>query len=136
MNNIKTNINAHPYVLPKNVELFCLSRHLTWLESTCKTCLPVLGGSSLSHFSYFRLSLLESVLLWMVYRSAKELGGERERESVSVCVCVCVCVCVQSYLNLCKPMDCSLPGSPVHGIGVCVCVSHSVLSESLQTHGL
>ena len=82
MNNIKTNINALPYVLPKNVELFCLNRHLTWLESTCKTCLPVLGGTSLSHFSYFSLRLLESVLLWMVYRSDKELGG--------VCVCVCV----------------------------------------------
>ena len=35
----------------------------------------------------------------------------------SVCVCVCVCVCAQSYLILCDPcMDCSLPGSPVHGI--------------------
>ena len=101
MNNIKTNINAHPYVLPKNVELFCLSRHLTWLESTCKTCLPVLGGSSLSHFSYFSLRLLESVLLWMVYRSAKELGGERERESVSVCVCVCVCVCTRMRMHAC-----------------------------------
>ena len=37
----------------------------------------------------------------------------------SVCVCVCVCVCVlvaQSCLTLCDPMDCSLPGSSVHGI--------------------
>ena len=27
-----------------------------------------------------------------------------------------VCVCAQSYLTLCGPMDCSLPGSSVHGI--------------------
>ena len=39
------------------------------------------------------------------------------------CVCVCVCVCVracakslQSFLTLCDPMDCSLPGSSVSGI--------------------
>ena len=50
---------------------------------------------------------------------------------VYVCVCVCVCVCVrararthtltrvfiiQSCLTLCSPMDCSPPGSSVHGI--------------------
>ena len=39
-----------------------------------------------------------------------------------MCVCVCVCVraCVrtraQSYLTLCDPMDCCLPGASVHGI--------------------
>ena len=35
------------------------------------------------------------------------------------CVCVCVCVCtlsLQSCLTLCDPMDCSSPGSSVHGI--------------------
>ena len=26
------------------------------------------------------------------------------------------CMCVQSHLTLCDPMDCSLPGSSVHGI--------------------
>ena len=35
---------------------------------------------------------------------------------MSVCVCVCVCVCAQLYLTLCDPMDCSPPGSFVHGI--------------------
>ena len=42
----------------------------------------------------------------------------------SVCVCVCVCVCVrvcvcsvaQSCPTLCNFMDCSPPGSSVHGI--------------------
>ena len=36
-----------------------------------------------------------------------------------MCVCVCVCVCVwvaQLCLTLCEPMDCSPPGSSVHGI--------------------
>ena len=40
-----------------------------------------------------------------------------------MCVCVCVCVCAhavmslvaQSCLTLCDPMDCSLPGSSIHG---------------------
>ena len=32
---------------------------------------------------------------------------------VSVCVCVCV---TQSCLTLCDSMDCSPPGSSVHGI--------------------
>ena len=37
--------------------------------------------------------------------------------SSSVCVCVCVCVCsvTQSCPTLCDHMDCSLPGSSVHG---------------------
>ena len=34
-----------------------------------------------------------------------------------MCLCVCVCVWVtQSCLTLCSPMDCSTPGSSVHGI--------------------
>ena len=39
----------------------------------------------------------------------------------TVCMCVCVCVCVyllvtQLYPTLCDPMDCSPPGSSIHGI--------------------
>ena len=33
-----------------------------------------------------------------------------------ICMCVCACVCAQPCLTLCDPMDCSLPGSSVHGI--------------------
>jgi len=38
--------------------------------------------------------------------------------NLGVCVCVCVCVCVHAQLcpTLCDPMDCSRPGSSVHGI--------------------
>ena len=39
---------------------------------------------------------------------------------VCVCVCVCAractCMSAHSYLTLCNPMDCSPPGSSVHGI--------------------
>ena len=35
---------------------------------------------------------------------------------VCVLVCVCWCVCAQSCLILCDPLDCSPPGSSVHGI--------------------
>ena len=36
---------------------------------------------------------------------------------LSVCVCVCVCVCKLLHLcSLCDPLDCSPPGSSVHGI--------------------
>ena len=33
-----------------------------------------------------------------------------------VCVCVCVCLTTQSCPTHCEPMDCSPPGSSVHGI--------------------
>ena len=41
---------------------------------------------------------------------------------IYVCVCIyvymyiCVCFVAQSWLTLCDPMDCSMPGSSVHGI--------------------
>ena len=44
------------------------------------------------------------------------------KKYMSVCVCVCVCVCscahaqLLSCIQLCDPMDCSPPGSSVHGI--------------------
>ena len=52
---------------------------------------------------------------------------------MEACVCVCVCVCVYVYISslqllshiwLCKPVDCSMPGFPVH---------HQ-LPELTQTH--
>ena len=35
---------------------------------------------------------------------------------IYVCVCVCVCLAAQSCPILCDPMDCSWPGSSVHGM--------------------
>ena len=40
-----------------------------------------------------------------------------------ICVCVCVCVCVSENMCICVGM-------------YCVCISHSVVSDSLQPHGL
>ena len=44
-------------------------------------------------------------------------------------VCVCVCACTQLCLTFCDPMDCSPPGSSVHGIFLarileCVAISY------------
>ena len=89
-----------------------------------------------------------------------QCGKNSERCKVIDCVCVWV---AQSCLTLCDPIDCSPPGSLVHGIlqarvlgwvaisfsirlpvcacvcvcvCVCVSVSHSVVSDSLWPHGL
>ena len=35
---------------------------------------------------------------------------------INTCVCACACPVTESCLTLCNPMDCSLPGSSVHGI--------------------
>ena len=57
-----------------------------------------------------------------------------------VCVCVCVYMCVrsvaQSCPTLCDPMDCSPPGSSVHGIfqaRILEWVATSFFRESSQT---
>ena len=52
--------------------------------------------------------------------------GDYTLRNLNSCVCVCVCVCVcartraracaQLYPTVCNPVDCSLPGSYVHGI--------------------
>ena len=45
-------------------------------------------------------------------------GNPRQRHTLLTCVCVCVCYVLdtKSCSTLCDPMDCSLPGSSVHGI--------------------
>ena len=40
------------------------------------------------------------------------------------------CVCAQSCLTLCDPMDCSLPGSPVHGIFQATILEYVAISSS------
>ena len=50
----------------------------------------------------------------------KEVGGVVFPVTVCVCVCVCVCARARSVAQSCPilrdPMDCSPPGSSVHGI--------------------
>ena len=43
---------------------------------------------------------------------------------------MCVCVCVQSYLTLCNCMDCSPPGSSLHGIFQAIIVEWAAMSCS------
>ena len=57
------------------------------------------------------------------YRSGKFTGWKLILSHLSclltMCMCVCVCVCVWERLSrvrLCDPMNCRLPGFPVHGI--------------------
>ena len=56
------------------------------------------------------------------------------RDILCVCVCLaqCLCVCVtlaQSCLTLCNL-------TVTQGHSMCMCVTHSVVSDSLQYHGL
>ena len=54
------------------------------------------------------------------------MSSRQTSNCAGVCVCVCmqahththvrVCLVTHSGLNLCDPMDCSLPDSSVHGI--------------------
>ena len=45
-------------------------------------------------------------------------------------VCACGCVCAQSHLTLCKPIDCSLPGSSVCGIFQAKILEQAAISYS------
>ena len=86
------------------------------------------GGSSLAEMGWGPLlPALRSLLLAVVHDQVGQgfelsHGGlalrKRKKELPVVCVCVCVCVRVraQSCLTHCDPMDCSPPGSSVHGI--------------------
>ena len=67
---------------------------------------------TISGLSTIRVFTLYSIYLFIIFYVF------REHLLVCVCVCVwCVCVCVaQLCPTLCNPMDCSLPGSSVHGI--------------------
>ena len=58
----------------------------------------------------------------MRYLQIQETKHRKRFGFLSLCVCVCVCVAgwvgvrAQSCLTLCDSMDCSPPGSSVHGV--------------------
>ena len=53
--------------------------------------------------------------LQQVQGNEKSKAECTDRKRWEVCVCVRACTCAQSCLTLCNPMDCSPPGSCVHG---------------------
>ena len=56
-------------------------------------------------------------LSFKLHSTAKTMTTTTKQHCDSVCVCVCVCVLVtQSCTTLCVLMDCSPPGSFVHGV--------------------
>ena len=59
-----------------------------------------------------------------------------EIECVCVCVGGCVCVHAQSCPTLSVPMDCSLPGSSIHGIFQATVLEWGAIafSKTLCTH--
>ena len=76
--------------------------------------LTVLGDESLAELKSCLLSHMAAVLL--AHTATLIL---RLLFSWLLCSWVAGCVCaksLQSYLTLCNPMNCSLPGSSVHGI--------------------
>ena len=93
------------------------------------------------------LSFLTREQIWALVVKAPSPSHWTTRNSYSV-VLICMCVfCAKSYLTLCDSMDCSLPGSSVHGIlqarvgchillHVCVCCCccqvASVVSNSVR----
>ena len=70
---------------------------------------------------YKLVQYLNELFLYYRYIKATENNNKIPlctHQHAIVCVCVCVHppVSAQSYLTLCDPMDCSPPGSSVHGI--------------------
>ena len=84
-----------------------------------------ISGFDIKHFSH-KMSLTAFPLLWCVHLSY-EISIPLRLYKVKV---------AQSCLTLCNSMDCSLPGSSVHGIFQArILVSHSLL-QIFPTQGL
>ena len=66
--------------------------------------------------SYFKASLVSCIFLCMIITRGDGVGGEEERQGRTFpAECMHASV-AQSCPALCNPMDCSPPGSSVHGI--------------------
>ena len=91
---------------------FCITRDL-------ESCLPT---QITHHYSVFPLTLfcpLNHELVKVLSKSLFLFPHPAQcltHTCVCVCACVCVCICVYVSLTLCDPMDCTPPGSSVHGI--------------------
>ena len=50
---------------------------------------------------------------WVLFKGIYNLGSLKQANHY---LTICMCLCAQLYSSLCSPMDCSPPGSSVHGI--------------------
>ena len=100
---------------------------LTWLQtSDCNSLLILNKSILLEKYLVVYLSLISILVAhrgtkddsqWLQGWWANRWGAYNWAHCVCVYVCVCVCVLVtQLCPALCNPMDCSPPGSFVHGI--------------------
>ena len=90
--------------------------------------ISISSSNSTSITSSFRISLLKDFYIIVRLRRGNLIRNKGSlvgwdlklylcSKKISMCACVCVCVLVtQKCPNFCDPMDCSPPGSSVHGI--------------------
>ena len=50
---------------------------------------------------------------WVLFKGIYNLGSLKQANHY---LAICMCLCPQLCSSLCRPMDCSLPGTSVHGI--------------------
>ena len=80
------------------------------------TMLGVMGGTVLT-FKNVPLQGGEKICIWLPKIQTEDMKNSiykryHGRASISCCYCLIAKLC----LTLCDPMDCSLPGSSIHGI--------------------
>ena len=87
--------------------------------------LPLLYSDPLSFLYLSMFTLCSNLLTPVIFHPLSRSLLWRDPFSMAYNTCVCVCVCerererervAQSCPSLCNPMNCSLPGSSVHGI--------------------
>ena len=69
------------------------------------------------------------IIRWGIERVTQEAKNNHEL----CCLLVCARVCAHLCMTLCDPMDCSLPGSSIHGILQTKILEWVVSLESLRT---
>ena len=103
--------------------------HHKWSCSVKHDCLR-----SLKEITYFHWILVSLCIKWENIIVTAFLGCYKDNVqsikthteidlSLYICVCVCVCVCVCECVH-------------AHACALCALLSHPVLSDSLQPHGL
>ena len=93
----------------------------------CREISPVSKISLKSWYSYYFLNR-KQISRFSV--STTILTFKKFPSTVSTRVHVCVCVGAQSCSTLCDPMDCSPPGSSVHGISQVRILERAAISSS------